>query len=161
MKLSPRSLFAPVVGLGVLALVLNVTLTALQRSGTWNRARQAARAPRANPYAGLDQLISSRGSGAPALALRNPFGYGGATTVVASSPGPRRPAPPPPPPVPVLTSIVWDADPRATIRFNGRDYSVRPAALFDDFRVVSISRDQVVLDRGGESLVLRLSPEER
>jgi hypothetical protein len=63
--------------------------------------------------------------------------------------------------VPVLTSIVWDADPRATIRFNGRDYSVRQAALFDDYRVVSITRDQVVLDRLGESLVLRLAPGER
>jgi hypothetical protein len=36
------------------------------------------------------------------------------------------------------------------------DYSVRTNTLFADFRVVSITAQWVVLDRGGESLVLRL-----
>jgi hypothetical protein len=56
----------------------------------------------------------------------------------------------------VLTSIVWDNDPRATVRWEGRDYSVRENSLFADFRVTGIRRDQVVLERGGERLVLRL-----
>jgi len=56
----------------------------------------------------------------------------------------------------VLTTIVFDADPRATVRWDGRDYSVRAGALFADFRVVSITRDQVVLDHAGESVVLKL-----
>ncbi len=55
----------------------------------------------------------------------------------------------------MLTAIVFDADPRALLRWNGRDYSVRPGGLFDDFQVVSITRDQVVLSRNGENIVLQ------
>lgn len=159
MKLSARALFEPLVGLLVLALVLNVTLAALRTSGAW-RARTAPRPARVSPYAALDQVLGARRPETSA-AVRNPFSFGGPTATAAVTPRPHRPIPPPPPPLPILTSIVWDADPRATIRFNGRDYSVRPSGLFDDFRVVSITRDQVVLDRAGESLVLRLLPVDR
>lgn len=161
MKLSARSLFEPLVGVLVLALVLNVTLAALRTSGAWSRGKPGPRPERVNPYAPLDRMLADRRPDAPGPAIRNPFEFGGAVAVASPVEGPWRPVVPPPLPKPVLTSIVWDADPRATIRFNGREYSVRPAALFDDYRVVSISRDQVVLDRGGESLVLRLSPGER
>lgn len=161
MKVSGRSLFEPLIGLLVLILVLHVTRTALRTSGTWHRGKGPALRVRVNPYTPLDQVLASRRPDEPAAAIRNPFEFGGAVALVSETPRPRVPVIPPPPPMPVLTSIVWDTDPRATIRFNGRDYSVRPAALFDDFRVVSITRDQVVLDRGGESLVLRLSPGER
>jgi hypothetical protein len=58
--------------------------------------------------------------------------------------------------MPLLTSIVWDADPRATIRYDGHDYSVRENSLFADFRVKSISRTEVVLERGGQPLGLTL-----
>jgi hypothetical protein len=62
------------------------------------------------------------------------------------------------PPKPTLTSIVWDADPRATVRYEGNDYSVRANSLFADFRVTSITANQVVLDRNGEQIVLTLNP---
>lgn len=161
MKLPVRALIEPLVGLLVLILVLQVTLTALRTSGAWHRGPRPARTPRANPYAPLDQVLASRAPELSSAPLRDPFEFGGAPTVVAASVRPPRPAPPPAPPRPVLTSIVWDADPRATIRLAGRDYSVRTAALFDEYRVVSITRDEVVLERGGESLVLRLASGER
>ncbi|HET7225678.1 MAG TPA: hypothetical protein VFK69_08155, partial [Candidatus Eisenbacteria bacterium] len=69
---------------------------------------------------------------------------------------PRGPAHAAPAPQPVLTAIVWDADPRATVHWNGRDYSVHVNSLFDEFRVRSITQTQVVLERGNESLVLEL-----
>ena len=156
MKLDAKSLIAPIVALIVLALVLNVTLAALRTSGVWNRARVAFRPAKSNPYERLDQVLAtSPGPGGPTL-MRDPFSFGPALVVVNRPTRPHRPVTPPPPPVPVLTSIVWDADPRATVRWNGRDYSVRANSLFADFRVVSITAQQVVLERGGENLVLRL-----
>ncbi len=65
------------------------------------------------------------------------------------------PPKPVPPALPTLTAIVFDNDPRAIVRWNGRDWDVRQNALFDVFQVVSISRDQVVLRRGDESIVLK------
>ena len=160
MKVSLRSMFEPLVGVLVLALVLNVTLAALRTSGAWSRVKSGPRVAKVSPYASLDQVLAMRRPETGLAPVRNPFSYGSGQ--IAQTPVIRpRPPLPPPKPVPVLTSIVWDADPRATIRFNGRDYSVRQAALFDDYRVVSITRDQVVLDRLGESLVLRLAPGER
>ena len=68
-----------------------------------------------------------------------------------------RPARPAEPPRPRLTSIVWVPDnPSATIRWNGTDQTVQVNSLFDDFRVRSITPDQVILERGGETLVLQL-----
>jgi hypothetical protein len=58
---------------------------------------------------------------------------------------------------PQLTAIVWVEDnPSATIRWNGRDHAVQVNTLFDEFRVRSITREQVILERGGETLVLQL-----
>jgi hypothetical protein len=61
----------------------------------------------------------------------------------------------PPPPVPVLTAIVWDSDPRALVHWKDREWTVREGALFDEFQVVSITRDQVSLRRGDATLVLQ------
>ena len=102
----------------------------------------------------------------PLVLLRDPFGYGASTPVVSHperrprrpNPGPVAvvPAPAPEPEQPTLTAIIWDEDPRATVRWNGRDFSVRQNSLFDDFVVKHIGPDQVVLERGGQELVLRL-----
>jgi hypothetical protein len=56
--------------------------------------------------------------------------------------------------VPVLTAIVWDSDPRALIRWNEREWTVREGGLFDEFQVVRITRDHVTLRRGEETLEL-------
>src|SRR5262249_5216381 len=59
---------------------------------------------------------------------------------------------------PVLTSIVFDNDPQATIRYQDHDYSVRVNSLFAEFRVIGIARDHVTLDRAGETVALKLRP---
>jgi hypothetical protein len=59
----------------------------------------------------------------------------------------------------VLTAIVFDADPRALVRWQGREYTVRPGGIFAEFEVESITRDQVVLKRGPENIVLRRKPQ--
>ncbi|HUK64947.1 MAG TPA: hypothetical protein VLV15_16530 [Dongiaceae bacterium] len=156
MKLDARSWVAPIVALVVLALVLNLTLVALRTSGVWNRAKVAFRPVKVTPYARLDQVLANRPVPGATASLRDPFSFGPAPQVANVTPRVHHPVAPPPPPQPVLTSIVWDADPRATIRWSGRDYSVRANSLFADFRVVSITAQQVVLERGGENLVLRL-----
>jgi len=72
-------------------------------------------------------------------------------------PAPVAAAPPAQAPQPLLTSIIWDADPRATVRWDGRDFPVRENSLFADFIVKSIRRDEVVLERDGQQLVLKLT----
>lgn len=161
MKIDPRSLIAPVVGILVLVAVAHQTLAALRASGTWQpAARLSARVE--SPYAGLDAILSGGApSGLPA-ALRDPFFYGSGTAPVATGTAPSRPRPTPrpvepaEPPRPSLTSIIWDEDPRATVRWNGRDFSVRQNAVFADFMVKSIRPTEVVLERGGQQMVLRL-----
>jgi hypothetical protein len=69
-------------------------------------------------------------------------------------PAVRRPADAPAPAAPVVTAIVTDNDPRALVRWKGREWTIRPGGLFDEFVVRSITRDQVTLLRGSETLVL-------
>jgi hypothetical protein len=159
MRIEARLLVAPVLAVASLAIVGQLTAAALRISGAWRRPEAAARVTATHPYAALDQALALRSAPAPEAPARNPFAFGGAE--VAPQPArttSRRPAPPAPPPVPLLTSIVWDHDPRATVRWDGREYSIRPNSLFADFRVVSISRERVTLDRNGETLVLTLRP---
>jgi hypothetical protein len=155
-KFDAKALVAPLVALVVLALVLNITLAALRTSEVWNRSRVAYRPAKANPYERLDLALAIRPGPSGVMLLRDPFTFGASVLVINTAPRLHQPLKPVPPPQPVLTSIVWDADPRATVRWNGRDYSVRANSLFADFRVVSITAQQVVLERGGENLVLRL-----
>ncbi|MFN8586237.1 MAG: hypothetical protein U0704_00410 [Candidatus Eisenbacteria bacterium] len=151
-------LLAPLVALAVFAFVLVQTLAALESSGVWSRGRRVAAVAADDPLVLLDATIAPLP--AAVAPTRDPFATGSApvnTTPAAS--GPKKPAPPPAPARPVLTAIVYDADPRALVRWQGRDYSVRAGGLFDVFQVVSISRDQVVLKRGDESIVLQRKPQ--
>jgi hypothetical protein len=155
MKIDARVLIAPILAVLILLLIASETREALHLSGAWHKP-QPARAVSADPFAPLDRTLASEPPPAPS-GLRDPFSTATAAPVAARvDRTPARHKPPPPPPKPVLTSIVFDADPRATVRWDGRDYSVRAGTLFADFRVVSISRDQVVLDRNGESVILSL-----
>jgi hypothetical protein len=82
------------------------------------------------------------------------------THAVARKQKPAAAVEPPPAPVPeepTLTAIIWDQDPRATVRWDGRDFSVRENSLFADFTVKSIRPTEVVLERGGQQVVLRLA----
>jgi len=156
LRIEARSLVAPLLAVAILVLVFLQTQRAMQRSGAWRtRAASLARANAQDPYTALDRSIADAQKHPQSGALRDPFAYG-ATPVAATGPvRPRKPVVPPPPPRPQLTAIVWDADPRALVHWNDRDYTIRTNDLFDVFRVVSISREQVVLQRGSESVVLK------
>jgi hypothetical protein len=157
-KLDPKTVLAPVIAVVVLAVVLNQTLGALKSSGSWRTKSRGVRVNAGDPFARLDRLVGQRlAEGADAPVVRNPVRFGATTAPVAVHPaGPRRPVPPPAPARPILTAIIWDNDPRATISFNGRDFSVRENSRFADFKVRSITNEQVVLERNGEPLVLTL-----
>ncbi len=161
MKIDPRSLIAPIFGVLVLVLVVQNTAGALKASGTW-QPETKKRARTESPYAKLDLILSRAGTSPLPEAIRDPFGYGGATPRPSVTPSVPRKAVEPKVIVPVeparpsLTAIIWDDDPRATVRWEGRDFSVRANSLFADFTVKSIRPTEVVLERGGQQMVLRL-----
>jgi hypothetical protein len=157
MKVQPRHLVGPLVALALLFVTLQQTGSALRSSGTWSRWK-ASTEPPADPYSRLDQLLARTQAIPLSSAERDPFSYGRAPVVATTV----RHAPHSTTPVvqpvrlPVLTAIIWDNDPRASVHWNDRDYSVRVNSLFDDFRVKNITRDQLILERAGESFVLQL-----
>ena len=149
----------PLVALALLAFVATQTVNALHASGAWSGTRNNAGKPiaaaPADPVAAVEVLIA-RVEPASAASFRDPFQIGAQPAPVATTgPGVRKPVVPPPPALPVLTAIVWDADPRALVRWKGRDWTVRPGGLFDVFQVISITRGQVTLSRGSETMVLQ------
>jgi hypothetical protein len=150
-----RGLIAPIAAFVLLAVTLLQTSDALRRAGAWRAQDRAASEPRPSPFEGLDREVARREALAPVRTERDPFDYRAAQQTRPTPAGAPRPRPAPPPPRPVLTAIIFDNDPRALVRFDGRDYTVRSNSLFAEYRVVRITRDEVVLDRGGESLVLR------
>lgn len=155
MKLDLEALISPLIALVLLVLIVQQTLGALRATGAWGR-RHVATAHADDPYARLDRALAMRDSAT--TNMRDPFEFGRSpqTQVVVRHTTVKPPPEPQGPPPPVLTSIIFDNDPRATIRYNDRDYPVRVNSLFADYRVVSIARDQVVIDRSGQTLVLKL-----
>lgn len=150
----------PLFALALLAFVLVQTLHALQDSGVWRFGAPRVVAPAADPLAELDGLIARAQGATFDAASRDPFGYGAASPRPGGDrPVVRRPVVPPPPATPVLTAILYDNDPRALVRWKDREYIVRSGSLFAEFEVLSIARDQVVLKRGAETLVLRRKPQ--
>ena len=149
---------SPLVAALVLGGVIAQTLGALHVTGAFGWHASAPRATVAPVYLALDRAIDLHDARFTLANLRDPFGYGRAdiNRTVAALPAPTRPKPVPlvAPALPLLTAIVWDNDPRALVRWNQREWTVREGGLFDDFQVISITRDQVTLRRGDETLVL-------
>ena len=153
MKLDLRPWLAPLFAVVLLGVTMKQTGDALRTSGTWPQRVHGAPARPPDPYARLDRVLDRGGAPTETQGLRDPFQFGPAPRpAVARSVPAALPAAEPP----VLTSIIWDSDPRATLRYDGRDFSVRENSLFADFRVTSITSTQVVLERNGEPLVLTL-----
>lgn len=155
--MNARGVVPAIVAAAVLALVLYQTSDALRSQLLRHPgiARQPGSAS-LDPYARLDALIAASARDVVPSTMRDPFGYG---TLVASGEHPHKTVKPITPvavekPMPILTAVVSDADPQAVIRFEGKNYTVRAGSLFADFRVVSVTADQVVLDRNGEQIVL-------
>ncbi len=154
----------PLVAVFVLVVVLQQTSSALKASGMWQPRPSKFHAPVEDPYTRIDNLLAARTAVDPQT-LRNPFGFGSerapvtATTHTAPKhTEPVAPAPPAEAPQPELTSIVWATTPSATIRYQGKDFSVTENSLFADFTVKSITRTEVVLDRNGQTLTLTFRP---
>jgi len=156
MKIDPKMLVAPAIALVVLIVTLSQTLGALRSSGSWRTRARGPRVMATDPYARLDYLLAQRPTDEIPKDVRNPFRYFSVAPPVAVRPADRRRPVLVVPEKPILTAIVWDNDPRATIHFDGRDFSVRENSIFADFRVRSISNAQVVLERNGSPLVLTL-----
>ena len=135
-------------------LIVQQTVVALRGSGVW--ARPPAAEPAADPYAGLERAARAARRATAEPVLRDPFRFGQAPAPARRA-APARPERPAEPPRPRLTSIVWlEENPSATIRWNGTDRTVQVNSLFDEFRVLGITREQVILEHGGDTLVLQL-----
>ncbi len=152
---------SPLVAILVLAIVVVQTLGALKTTGAFGWQPPAARVTVAPAYQSLDRAIDRQDGSFTLVDLRDPFAYGrpqgSADGRAGDPPPPRRPKPVAivVPAMPVLTAIVWDADPRALVHWQDRTWTIRAGGLFDQFEVVSITREQVTLRRGDETLVLR------
>lgn len=153
MNLDLKSVLGPLIAIVILAVIGIQTSDALRHSGTWSARPKPRTAPAPDPYAALEAQLAATGpKDAGPGSMRDPFSYGRTTTPTVRKP--ERPRTPPAPPKPVLTAIVADADPRAFIRYEDRNYTVKAGDLFADFKVVSITAEQVVLDRGGARITL-------
>lgn len=161
MSRNPVTWLTALVALALFGLAVFVTIDALKASGAWSSAfRPRARAfvpSEPDPFANVSVLLERPLPALPAgTQLRDPFSAGSTPATIASrKPVVRKPAVPAPAPRPVLTAIVWDSDPRAVLRWKGRDLTVHSGGLFDDFQVLDITRDHVTLRRGTESIVLQ------
>jgi hypothetical protein len=156
-------LLAPLFALALFAFVVVQTLGALRTAGAWSTPAATAHLAPDDPMLQLANMLDdSKRPPMTSAVTRDPFALGGAP-VAATSPDAhpvvRKPVVPPPPPKPVLTAIVWAAEPSALVHWKDRDWTVHPGALFDEFQVVSITRDQVVLRRGDESITLTRKPQ--
>ena len=163
MKIDARALFVPLVALAVLVLTIQQTIGALKDSGSWKQPTHTHTVTPEDPYTRIDNMLGAPASRVATEFVRNPFVFGAgrsAASITGTGPAklvkPTLAVTPPAAPKPTLTSIVWDSDPRATVRYDGKEFSVRANSLFADFSVRSITATQVVLDHNGESIVLSL-----
>lgn len=162
MNRDPSWLISPLVALVVLAVAVFQTLGALGVTGAFGAGSGAQRPAVAPAYQSLDRAIELRDPPIRVDGLRDPFTFGrGANDTVDDTPvlPVARPRPVVPAPLPearpLLTAIVSDNDPRALIRWKNREWTVREGGLFDEFQVVSITREQVTLRRGDVIVVLQ------
>lgn len=149
-------LVRPILALALLAFIVSTTLQSLRDAGAYGGHRaKRSQTQVADPFLPLDQALAAEPLPPPAP-TRDPFGYGAAPVSHTVS----RPTRPKPvvrvePPRPIVTAIVFDNDPRAVIRWKDRDWTVRSGGLFDEFTVVTITREQVTLRHGAETMTLK------
>jgi hypothetical protein len=146
-----KNVLGPLLALAILAIIGFQTAGALRRSGAWGAPRRATGVTAPDPYARLEGQLAKPVAAIAIATLRDPFDYPHAPAPDVRAVRPRVA----PPPMPVLTAILADTDPRAIIRYLDRNYTVKPGDYFADFKVISITAVQVVLDRNGEHMSLR------
>jgi hypothetical protein len=155
-------LVSPLVALIVLAVAVLQTTSALGVTGAFGAGGTVQRPAVAPAYQALDRAIDQKDPHFTLAALRDPFTFGrrdeDAPSATLAAPPVRERAvvvTPVPEARPVLTAILTDNDPRALIRWKDREWTVREGGLFDEFQVLSITRDQVTLRRGDATVVLQ------
>jgi len=159
MNRNPGGVLSVVAAIALFALVLVQTWSSLRAAGAWRSAKPVTAIAPDDPFVVLDGHLGRALRPLPS-AVRDPFRYGGAAVPAATTarPSPPRVEVPVVPQRPILTAIVWDNDPRAIVNWKGRAWTVHEGLLFDEFIVISIRPEQVVLKRGDESIVLKRKP---
>jgi hypothetical protein len=153
----PEGWLAPLVALAVLVAASTQTVGALRVTGAFGWQTDAVPVAVPPAYESVNRALDRRDPRLALATVRDPFTARApvaARTPVRLATVPARTTPPPPA-LPILTAIVWDNDPRALVHWKDRDWTVREGGLFDEFQVVSITRDQVNLRRGDATLVLQ------
>ncbi len=155
MNREPAAWVARIIALAVMVAVGAQTISALGVTGAFDSRQATVMVPVPVAYQAVDRALDRLEGGAPVARARDPFEF----RVPARDPAPPRVATAPSPVVresdPILTAIVWDNDPRALVRWKDREWTVREGGLFDEFQVVSITRDEVHLLRGAATIVLQ------
>lgn len=156
MSRGPEAWLPSLVALAVLAAASTQTVSALRVTGAFGWQTETVPVGVPPPYESVNRALDRHDPRLAIADVRDPF----AARLAAARPL-RRPArlpdsiKPTAPALPILTAIVWDSDPRALVHWKGRDWTVREGGLFDEFQVMSITRDQVNLRRGDATLVLQ------
>lgn len=155
MNRAPEAWLPPIVALAVLVTASTQTVAALRVTGAFGWQTDAVPVAVPPAYEAVNRALDRHDPRFALVAVRDPF----TTRAPESAPVTKTPAKPiehvAPPEVPILTAIVWDNDPRALVHWKDREWTVREGGLFDEFLVVSITRDQVSLRRGDATLVLQ------
>lgn len=142
-----------------LLAVAGVTFSALRDSSRWRSFGRGVKPVADEPYRNLATMLDAHADSTASPVPRNPFAYAEVRVAVA----PRRPVVTPKPAepvveVPVLTAIVSDSDdPQAVIHYQSRDFTLKAGGLFVDWRVISVTSDEVILEntKTGQRLVLQ------
>jgi hypothetical protein len=150
----PETWLPPLVALAVLAAAGAQTVAALRVTGAFGWQTEVVPVAVPPAYESVNRALDRRDPRLTLAAVSDPFATRApvARVRIPAVTSVERVAPPA---LPILTAIVWDNDPRALVHWKDRDWTVREGGLFDEFVVLSITRDQVNLRRGDATLVLQ------
>ena len=156
MSRGPEAWLPPLVALAVLVAAGTQTVAALRVTGAFGWQTDAVPVAVPPAYESANRALDRHDPRLVLAEVRDPFTTRAPVAVRMPKATPKISAPVVvPPALPVLTAIVWDNDPRALVHWKDREWTVREGGLFDEFVVVSITRDQVSLRRGDATLVLQ------
>ena len=155
MNRGPETWLPPLVAIVVLIAISAQIMGALRVTGAFGWQPEVVPVAVPPAYEAVNQALDRHDPRLAIANVRDPFASRAPAPVRKSVPVVHRPVLVVPPAMPVLTAIVWDSDPRALVHWKDREWTVREGGLFDEFQVVSITRDQVSLRRGDATLVLQ------
>jgi hypothetical protein len=151
----PETWLPPLVATVVLIAISAQIMGALRVTGAFGWQPEVVPVAVPPAYEAVNQALDRHDPRLAIASVRDPFSSRAPAPVRRPVHVVPRPVFVAPPAVPVLTAIVWDSDPRALVHWKDREWTVREGGLFDEFQVVSITRDQVSLRRGDATLVLQ------